>query len=70
MLRETKRTPAAEAERKRAEGNLDLALAAMDAVYLDAIGRDKLLGEPVAKPDGAASGPKLERTAAADGLGT
>ena len=42
----------AEAERRRAEGNLDLALAAMDAVYLDAIGRDKLLGEPVAQPDG------------------
>jgi tetratricopeptide (TPR) repeat protein len=44
----------AEAERRRAEGNLDLALAALDAVYLDAIGRDKLLGEPVSKPDEAA----------------
>ena len=43
----------AEAERRRAEGNLDLALAALDAVYLDAIGRDKLLGEPVAQPEGA-----------------
>jgi len=40
----------AEAERRRAEGNLDLALAAMDTVYLDAIGEGKLLGEPVAKP--------------------
>ena len=38
------------AEQDRAEGNLDLALAALDAVYLDAIGEDKLLGEPVAKP--------------------
>jgi tetratricopeptide (TPR) repeat protein len=43
----------AEAERRRAEGNLDLALAAMDAVYLDAIGRDKLLGKPAAQPEGA-----------------
>ena len=37
-------------EQERAAGNLDLALAALDAVYLDAIGRDKLLGEPVSKP--------------------
>ena len=49
----------AEAERRRAEGNLDLALAAMDAVYLDAIGRDKLLGDPVARPDELES-PKLD----------
>ena len=40
-------------EQERAEKNLDLALTALDAVYLDAIGRDKLLGEPVAKPDNA-----------------
>ena len=41
----------ATAEQQRAEGNLDLAMAALDAVYLDAIGRDKLLGEPIAKPN-------------------
>ena len=42
----------ATAEQQRAEGNLDLALAALDSVYLKAIGRDRLLGEPVARPDG------------------
>ena len=31
-------------EQQRAEGNLDLALVALDAVYLDAIGTEKLLG--------------------------
>ena len=31
--------------------NLDLALAALDAVYLVAIGEEKLLGEPLASPD-------------------
>ncbi len=41
----------AESERRRAEENLDLALAALDAVYLDAIGRDKLLGDPVSQAD-------------------
>jgi tetratricopeptide (TPR) repeat protein len=40
------------AEQQRAEANLDLALKAMDAVYLEAIGRDKLLGEMVPRPDG------------------
>ena len=40
-----------ESERRRAEENLDLALAALDAVYLDAIGRDKLLGDPVSQAD-------------------
>jgi tetratricopeptide (TPR) repeat protein len=49
----------AEAERRRAEGNLDLALSAMDAVYLDAIGQDKLLCEPVARPD-AVERPRLD----------
>ncbi len=39
-----------EQQQQRAEGNLDLALAALDAVYLEAIGRDKLLGEPVSQP--------------------
>ena len=53
----------ATAEQQRAEGNLDLALAALDAVYLDAIGRDKLLGEPVAKPDGAEPAKPKERPA-------
>ncbi len=38
-------------EQLRAEGNLDLALKALDAVYLDAIGKEKLLGEPLASPD-------------------
>ena len=38
-------------EQQRAEWNLDLALTALDAVYLEAIGEDKLLGEPAAKPD-------------------
>ena len=37
-------------EQQRAEGNLDLALAALDAVYLDAIGEEKLLGEPISRP--------------------
>ena len=39
-----------EQQQQRAEGNLDLALAALDAVYLEAIGRDKLLGQPVSQP--------------------
>ncbi|NQT13026.1 MAG: tetratricopeptide repeat protein, partial [Planctomycetes bacterium] len=56
----------AEAERRRAEGNLDLALAAMDAVYLDAIGRDKLLGAPVAKPDGVGRREAEKRPALTD----
>jgi tetratricopeptide (TPR) repeat protein len=38
----------ATSEQQRAEDNLDLALQALDAVYLDAIGEEKLLGEPVA----------------------
>lgn len=42
----------ANAEQERAEDNFDLALEALDAVYLDAIGRDKLLGEPIARPQG------------------
>lgn len=42
---------AAQAEFTRAEENLDLALAALDAIYLDAIGRDKLLGKPAAAPN-------------------
>jgi hypothetical protein len=50
----------ATSEQERAEGNLDLALAALDAVYLDAIGRDKLLGEPVARPDKAAPSSTFE----------
>ena len=37
-------------EQQRAEGNLDLALTALDAVYLDAIGTEKLLGPPRAGP--------------------
>ncbi|HUE71676.1 MAG TPA: tetratricopeptide repeat protein [Pirellulaceae bacterium] len=37
----------ATAEQQRAEGNLDLALKAMDAVYLEAIGTEKLLGAAV-----------------------
>jgi serine/threonine protein kinase/tetratricopeptide (TPR) repeat protein len=41
----------AKAERQRAQGNLDLALEALDAVYLDAIGEEKLLGEPLASPN-------------------
>lgn len=32
-------------EQKRAEANLDLALTALDTVYLDAIGQEKLLGQ-------------------------
>ena len=40
----------ADKERERAEGNLDLALKALDAVYLDAIGTEKLLGGPRARP--------------------
>ena len=43
----------ATSEQQRAEGNLDLALKAMDAVYLEAIGTEKLLGEPVTRPEGA-----------------
>jgi serine/threonine protein kinase/tetratricopeptide (TPR) repeat protein len=42
---------AAEKESARAEENLDLALAALDAIYLDAIGREKLMGESVAAPE-------------------
>ena len=37
-------------EQTRAEGNLDLALAALDAVYLDAIGTEKLLGDSSQRP--------------------
>jgi tetratricopeptide (TPR) repeat protein len=47
----------ATAEQQRAEGNLDLALQALDAVYLGAIGEEKLLGEPVAKRGEAESMP-------------
>jgi serine/threonine protein kinase/Tfp pilus assembly protein PilF len=43
----------ATAEQQRAEGNLDLALQALDAVYLDAIGTEKLLGSPRPKPGDA-----------------
>ena len=50
--RAEKNVELANAEQQRAEGNLDLALAALDAVYLKAIGRDRLLGEPAARPDG------------------
>jgi tetratricopeptide (TPR) repeat protein len=40
-------------EQQRAESNLDLALKALDAVYLDAIGTEKLLGPPRAQPSDA-----------------
>lgn len=39
----------ADAERQRAEGNLEVALDALDAVYLEAIGEDKLLGGSVSR---------------------
>ena len=50
----------ATAEQQRAESNLDLALKAMDAVYLEAIGIEKLLGEPAVRREGgfAASCPR------------
>jgi len=38
-------------EQVRAEENLDLALKALDAVYLDAIGEEKLLGIPASSPE-------------------
>ena len=38
-------------EQKRAEGNLDLALQALDAVYLEAIGTEKFLGIPISRPE-------------------
>ena len=38
------------AEQQRAEGNLTLALKALDAVYLEAIGTEKLLGVPLSTP--------------------
>jgi tetratricopeptide (TPR) repeat protein len=42
----------AEEERARAEANLDVALKALDAVYLKAIGEEKLLRQPAIHPDG------------------
>jgi tetratricopeptide (TPR) repeat protein len=49
--RAAKNLKLANEEQLRAEGNLDLALTALDAVYLDAIGKEKLLGKPLASPD-------------------
>jgi tetratricopeptide (TPR) repeat protein len=40
-------------EQLRAEGNLDLAMEALDAVYLKAIGEEKLLGQPRSRPPSA-----------------
>lgn len=42
--------PARQTGRYRAEGNLDLALTALDAVYLDTIGTEKLLGNHRPRP--------------------
>lgn len=53
------------AEQARAEGNLELALQALDAVYLDAIGRLRLLAPPVVgqNPGVSNSEQKLSLTA-------
>ncbi|MFC1596542.1 protein kinase [Planctomycetota bacterium] len=56
----------ANAEQERAEGNLDLALAALDAVYLDAIGEKKLLGEPHPALDSTNPGFSFTRTDLSD----
>ncbi|HUG66887.1 MAG TPA: protein kinase [Pirellulaceae bacterium] len=53
-------------EQQRAAGNLDLALDALDAVYLDAIGEKKLLGEPLASRNAEGSAFEIERTDLSD----
>jgi len=50
----------ATSEQERAEGNLDLALDGIDAVYLNAIGERKLLGSPVFSPNGEGWGAEAE----------
>jgi len=62
-------------EQERAESNLDLALEALDAVYLDAIGKEKLLGQPESRLEGRQLRPsdhgfsELERELIRRGLG-
>ncbi|MCU0880486.1 MAG: tetratricopeptide repeat protein, partial [Pirellulaceae bacterium] len=39
-----------EREQQRAEGNLDLAMEALDLIYVWSIGRNRLLGKPISRP--------------------